>query len=202
VLATVTLCILVIDTVISLRNGISRADSNAVRTIFTGLASIQRLFSSTTGLELFDSEINWAYEQASELHSTFVEFSRSILISFTVGTALSIVLFFVMWIVLLLDLRVHVMEARRGRWRFDRSKVRIADASNYLGLQISNSLVRDSNGAIVAPADAACLSTPFFTTKATPFGDRVRFLIVLHRSRSCSSLSSSQSPRLSSRGRR
>jgi hypothetical protein len=36
---------------------------------------------------------------------------------------------------------VQVLEARRGRWRFDRSLVRLADASNYVGLQISNSLV-------------------------------------------------------------
>ena len=63
VLAVITMCILSIDAIISLRDAISKADASAIRTIFTGVASVQNLFSSTTGQELFDNEINWAYDQ-------------------------------------------------------------------------------------------------------------------------------------------
>ena len=42
--------------------------------------------------------------------------SNALLISFSIGTAVALLLFFAMWVVLLLDFRVRVMEARRGRW--------------------------------------------------------------------------------------
>jgi hypothetical protein len=52
VLATVTFCVLTIDIVKSIRDSIRSADSAAIRTIFTGLTSVQNLFYSTTNQEV------------------------------------------------------------------------------------------------------------------------------------------------------
>jgi hypothetical protein len=52
VLATVTFCVLTIRAIISIRGAIKRADASSVRTIFTGLASVQNLFYSTTSQEV------------------------------------------------------------------------------------------------------------------------------------------------------
>ncbi len=52
VLATVTFCVLTVNVIKSIRDSISRADSAAIRTIFTGLTSVQNLFYSTTSQEV------------------------------------------------------------------------------------------------------------------------------------------------------
>ena len=47
ILAVITVCILSVDAIIYVRDTISKADARAIRTIFTGVASVQSLFSST-----------------------------------------------------------------------------------------------------------------------------------------------------------
>ena len=58
--------------------------------------------------------------QAFTLHDEFLSISNALLISFSIGTAVALLLFFLMWLVLLLDFRVRVLEARRGHWSFNR----------------------------------------------------------------------------------
>ena len=74
--------------------------------------------------------------QASSLHREFDQFSRSLMIAFAIGAAISMIVFSSMMVILLMDFRVKVLEARRGRWSFNKSKSKIADASNYVGFQI------------------------------------------------------------------
>ncbi len=63
VLATITLCVITIQFMAHMRAGVSTLDATAVRTVFTGVGSIESLFYSTTNQEMFYGEIEWAFEQ-------------------------------------------------------------------------------------------------------------------------------------------
>ena len=52
ILTVVTFCVLTINVIKSVRNSVSRADAAAIRGIFTGLSSVQKLFYSTTSQEV------------------------------------------------------------------------------------------------------------------------------------------------------
>ncbi len=63
VLATSTLCAITINGLIAMRASILNADVAASRAVFAGINSMQSLFLSSRSAELFDREINWAYQQ-------------------------------------------------------------------------------------------------------------------------------------------
>jgi len=59
--------------------------------------------------------------------------------AFYTGLAVACLGFIVAWVVLILDFRGQVLAARMGSFTFNKDKVNVADASNYFGIQISNS---------------------------------------------------------------
>jgi hypothetical protein len=65
ILGTSTLCVLAINAVLSFRTSIIVADTAAAKAVFSGVSSLQALFLSKTQLELFDREIDWAYQQVA-----------------------------------------------------------------------------------------------------------------------------------------
>jgi Retinol binding protein receptor len=141
VLATVTLFALTVNAFQNMRQGVYTMDSTAIRTVFTGVNSMESLFYNTRYQELFDSEVEWAYDQAYTLHHEFTRLSDALYYSFIIGATISLVAYTGAWMVLLADFRVQSLEGRRGAWRFDSKQIRYADASNFIGLQVSNSLL-------------------------------------------------------------
>lgn len=67
VLANVTLCVLTAEYMKQARLAVYSLDSTAIRTVFKGISSLDALFYRTNVLELFDSEIDWAFQQV-KLH--------------------------------------------------------------------------------------------------------------------------------------
>lgn len=63
VLANVTLCVLTVELMKQVRLSVYALDSTAIRTVFKGISALDDLFYSKNILELFDSEIEWAFQQ-------------------------------------------------------------------------------------------------------------------------------------------
>ena len=62
--------------------------------------------------------------------------SNALIIAFAVGSAVSLAISSTMLVILMLDFRVQALEARKGRWKFNRNKLKLADVTTFVGLQI------------------------------------------------------------------
>jgi len=102
---------------------------------------MEALFNSRFSSDLFSSEVEFGYQQAAVLHAQFVGMGDAIYAAFITGLVVACLGYFTAWLVLVLDLRAQVLSARVGSFNFNKSKVKVADASNYFGIQISNSIM-------------------------------------------------------------
>ena len=58
-----TLTSIAVNAVNSMRATLINSDAAAARSVFGGIASFQALFLAKTGLELSDTEVDWAFQQ-------------------------------------------------------------------------------------------------------------------------------------------
>lgn len=141
VLAVVTLFVTVVNNLEAAQISIGTADARALRTAFAGIDALEELFFQTFNSDMLQSETDFAYQQAYLLHEEFVILSDSFITSVIIGMTVGTLVFFLAWLVLLLDFRQKIMDARRGKYDFNRELIYLADASNYVGVQISNGLM-------------------------------------------------------------
>ena len=80
----------------------------------------------------------WTFcaRQTGVTHTEIGNLSNALIIAFGIGCSVSLLVSTVMLVVLMLDFRVQALEARRGRWKFDRSKIKLADVTTFIGLHI------------------------------------------------------------------
>ena len=58
-----------------------------------------------------------------------------------IGSSIAITFYVIAWVILCLDFRAQVLQARRGLWQFNVQKVAIGSALTYIGTQTSNGLL-------------------------------------------------------------
>ena len=128
-----------------MKNSIHNAANVALETVLAGLASFVRLHHEKTGFDLFDSDgsgvIDITLDDATYLHEQMENVADTFYVSYIIGFAISMVVFFYSWVQLLVSFRAKVLDARRGVWSFDPDKVKLADVANFVGLSISNGLM-------------------------------------------------------------
>lgn len=76
------------------------------------------------------------------LRSAVSTFSGSMQIGFAFGVVVACIAFIITMLYLLLDYKTRILEARKGIFRdFHFDKIEIADAANFPGFLISNSII-------------------------------------------------------------
>ena len=130
---------------LGLKEAIHNAANVALETVLAGLASFVRFHHEKTGLDLFDLDgarvIDITLDDATYLHDQMENVANTFYVSYIVGFAVSMLVFFYSWIQLIVSFRAKVLDARRGVWSFNPAKVRLADAANFVGISISNGLM-------------------------------------------------------------
>ena len=135
----------VLKVFIALESSVYNAGNIAITTMLSGLAAFVRFFYEKSGTDLYDADggmvIDNMLDQANEVHLIMSNIVRKIKISYVIGFVISAIFFLYTWVHLIFNFRHKVLRARRGIWTFDPSKVRLADASNFTGISISNGLM-------------------------------------------------------------
>ena len=81
---------------------------------------------------------NW---NANQLHDRIITLAEAIELGSVIGWSISMVFWVIAWVVLCLDFRAQVLQARRGYWQFNVKKTGIPTALTYMGTQTSNGLL-------------------------------------------------------------
>ena len=97
------------------------------------------------------------------LRVTVSTFTSSIQIGFFIGISFACILFIIVMINLMLDYKTRILEARKGIFRdFNMDAIGVADAANFPGLVISNSIASFVFVTLIVTIIFAILSFPLF----------------------------------------
>jgi Ca2+-binding EF-hand superfamily protein len=126
----------------SVSDKVNQMGSNAIRTIFVGIDKVESLYFQMFGFEMSDGELYQFIEAASILQKEFEKLAFELWIAMFIGCAISVVAYCGSFIGLMRSFRQTALLMRRGdHSTFNRKKHKLADASNYIGIQISNGIV-------------------------------------------------------------
>ena len=116
--------------------------TNAIRTIFVGIDKLESLYFQMFGFEMFDGELYQFIEAASILQVEFETIAIELWYSMCIGCAISIIAYAISFWGLMRSFRQTALLMRRGdHSTFNVKKHKLADASNFVGIQISNGIV-------------------------------------------------------------
>jgi Ca2+-binding EF-hand superfamily protein len=119
--------------------------TNAIRTIYVGSHKLESLYYETNGAELFDDELSDFMESARILQEEFQAIAYEVWIAMVLGCLVSFLAYLLSFWQILRSFRQKALLLRRGNkskeFTLDMQKHKIADASNYVGIQISNGIV-------------------------------------------------------------
>jgi hypothetical protein len=126
---------------VSMEQTLLKSDVKAISTIYNVLVKVEGLFLKTTGLDLPKQFTEWADHQVDELHGYIISLADSARVSGIVAVALASLFFALSWLVLVLDFRSKVIQARQGIWTFNVKKIKLYASFTFVGIQISNSMI-------------------------------------------------------------
>jgi len=88
----------------------------------------------SAGQESFDLKVD-------QVHEYMVSLADAVYDGCIIGTVFAFLFYFASWLVLVIDFRVKVLQARRGIWTFNVKKIKLYGSFTYVGAQISNGLI-------------------------------------------------------------
>ena len=106
----------------------------------TAFVALHR-YLQLVGVDIPSEATRFIDTNAYSLHDYVVSLAEALRLSSIVGSAIGISFYVIAWVVLCLDFRAQVLQARRGLWQFNVSKVTIGAALTYIGTQVSNGLL-------------------------------------------------------------
>ena len=130
-------------------------------TIFTYTTQIEEAYYFQQYADMTGADEQWAYTQARAAHSKFMSLSRAIDVGFTIAACLGYVIFLFTWFVFIVDFRMLLMSARRGRFPHLK-KCPLKGAAGYTGAHISASIVTFFLTSILLACAFVPLSWPLF----------------------------------------
>lgn len=125
----------------SLREMVRRADVSSLVGIYRALSAIQTQFLLLTNDDLPPSAGLYLLDNAGKVHYYMVSLADSIYLASVVASSLALFFYAVSMLVMVLDFRVQVIQARRGIWQFNEPKVIMKSAVTFIGAQISNGML-------------------------------------------------------------
>ena len=125
---------------IRLQQKVAQADVGAIGQIYRSLTVLQDQYQLQTGVDLPEGAGLWIAENADRIHRYLVSLADAIHTAAITSTVVSLLVFSYATVVLLLDFRGQIMQARRGMWQFNVAKVKLKAALTYVGSQVSNAL--------------------------------------------------------------
>lgn len=120
---------------------IEQSDSAATGAMFSMITQLQKQFVSVTGMDLPKVASNFLFVNADQLHLYIVGLAQAVYTASIVGQVFAFFFYLVAWVVNCLDMRAQILQARRGIWQFNYSKIMFKVAFAYVGTQISNGIL-------------------------------------------------------------
>ena len=118
-----------------------QADARAIRGMFSMKISLQQGYLRLVGIDIPAWAINFLNDNAHNLHGYIVSLAEAVKLAAIIGSTIAITFWVLSWVILCLDFRAQVLQARRGVWQFNVQKVAIGLSLTYIGTQTSNGLL-------------------------------------------------------------
>jgi hypothetical protein len=141
---------------LSIRNSILTSPQTILESVHLGLFKLVDLYYSQYGTELFHDDVQDVLAKCREIAAEFENLAESFLVAFILAFCCSNILFVAAWVSGLQTYKAMIMSARKGDKPWS-AATKLADAVNYVGIQMSNGIV----------------SHVLFTTIFTLVGDKV-----------------------------
>jgi len=116
-------------------------DDQQIQQMMSVRTTLQDSYRSLMRVDLPGVVSRFIDRNADQLHEWIVSLAQALRTASVVGSALGISFYIIAWVVLCLDFRAQVLQARRGVWQFNVQKVAIGTAFTYIGTQVSNGLL-------------------------------------------------------------
>ena len=135
------LCVGFLNGASSMRDSVRKMDVNTITTIQNMIVKLQDLYMKRTNYDLPTSAQEFFDDKVNQVHEYMVSLADAIYDGCIFGTVFAFLFYFASWLVLVIDFRVKVLQARRGIWTFNVKKIKLFGAFTYVGAQISNGLI-------------------------------------------------------------
>lgn len=116
-------------------------DAGATGAIYSMITQLQSSFLSVTEKDLPKVASDFLFANADMLHYYLSSFANAVYYSCFVGQAVALFFYLLAWVINCLDMRVQILQARRGIWQFNPSKIAFKTSLAYVGTQISNGIL-------------------------------------------------------------
>ena len=116
-------------------------DDEQIQQMMSVRTTLQDSYRSLMRVDLPGVVSRFIDRNADQLHEWIISLAQALRTASVVGSALGISFYIIAWVVLCLDFRAQVLQARRGVWQFNVQKVAIGTAFTYIGTQVSNGLL-------------------------------------------------------------
>jgi hypothetical protein len=126
---------------VDMEQSILKMDVKALKTIHTMCNAVEKAFLKATGTDLPAKYIQFTTDNANKLHGYIISLAESARVAGIVACVLGVLFFAISWVVLVLDFRAKVIQARQGIWTFNVKKIKLYASFTFVGIQISNSMV-------------------------------------------------------------
>jgi hypothetical protein len=126
---------------LGIRASVQQADVAMIKTSYYSLVVLQQQFELLTGADLPKEGSRWLEDNVQRMHGYLVDLGDSLVICHAIGATFGVLLYTAAWVVLCLDFRAQVIQARRGIWQFNVAKVKLFHSMTYVATQVSNGLI-------------------------------------------------------------